>query len=448
MSAKFRSVQGSDSPLMTTHSLENRMRLLKTHHVLTVMLFALPAACSNQDTSQDDANTGGGGGMGGNPVTDPCENAEELPARINEDLTVGPGCIILDETVVENDAELTIEAGTTILVRPAGYLSISRYQSAPDDGGTLTAIGTAELPIVFTSIEEEPKEGDWGCVFLGDDAAGSELDWVELEYGGAPCGASGNGFEGEIVVRGHTRTLTNITATRSSSHGITILNEGLVQALSELHFSDNEGASLNIDANQLVSLGGGNTFADEDDVIEVEDSGMNRDGNILAQPVPYRFLAGATVGTAGAQPEIVVEAGVHFQLSGVSFVVQAGNLMVEGTESEPVVFSSSEQSPQPGDWGCLWFQHHMVNSQNTGVPAVSHAVFEYGGNDSCGNNNDWPAALIVTSDADLDGLVFDQIAGHGILTPLDACPENACDQTFMDLDAEALSCDDVPTACP
>jgi hypothetical protein len=72
----------------------------------------------------------------------------------------------------------------------------------------------------------------------------------------------------------------------------------------------------------------------------------------------------------------------------------------------------------------------VTGEQNTGTPTVRHAHFKYAGDDTCGNNN-WPA-LVVTQDADLTGLRFENIAGHAILVSLDECPANACDQEFID----------------
>lgn len=155
-----------------------------------------------------------------------------------------------------------------------------------------------------------------------------------------------------------------------------------------------------------------------------------------------RAVARATMGRKATSVEAAALAGPW------SFAVQAGNLIIDGTADDPVVFTSAKESPAPGDWGCLWYHHGAANSQNTGTPTVRHAHFEYAGDDTCGNNNNWPAALVVTQDADLTGLSFENIAGHAILVSLDECPANACDQEFTDLDAEPLYCDGAPRSCP
>lgn len=423
------------------------MRTLLLSGVTLALTGGLHLGCSNDEPTPDGNGGQGGQGQGGGSNVDPCIDAEELPELIDEDTTVS-GCVILDETVVDGEAELTIEAGTTILVRAGGYLSISRFSAASENGATLTAQGAAEKPIVFTSIEDDPRPGDWGCVFLGADAEASEMEHMVLEYGGAPCGAVGTGPESALVVSAPVRTVREVTARSSAGHGMIVEQDATVQVFESNHFSDNELPSLALDANQLVSLGEGSTFADENDYIEVSSSGMNRDGTIVAQEVPYRFVAGATVGTAGAQPEITVSAGTRFELSGASFIVQAGNLLIEGDADDPVVFTSSADSPAAGDWGCLWFQHHALGTQATGVPTVENAVIEFAGDDSCGNNNDWNTAMVVTEDAILDGLTFNDIAGHAILAPLEPCPAGACTHEFNDLAADPLSCDGMPTTCP
>jgi hypothetical protein len=58
--------------------------------------------------------------------------------------------------------------------------------------GVLNAVGTAARPIIFTSGEANPAPGDWIGLWLNT-ANGSRLDYVTIEYAGAPSGIiSGN----------------------------------------------------------------------------------------------------------------------------------------------------------------------------------------------------------------------------------------------------------------
>jgi hypothetical protein len=76
-------------------------------------------------------------------------------------------------------APLTIEPGVTMLMTKSIWLS----------GGTLTAEGTAEKPILWTSAVEEPTPTDyWHCFRFntGDEA---RFAFNDFEYAGKECNA-------------------------------------------------------------------------------------------------------------------------------------------------------------------------------------------------------------------------------------------------------------------
>src|SRR5690606_5237324 len=77
-------------------------------------------------------------------------------------LSAEDGPYLLDQKVYVADGQtLTIEPGAVFCGAPDGSLIVSR-------GGKIDAQGTAEDPIVFTSIADEgdKQKGDWGGVIL------------------------------------------------------------------------------------------------------------------------------------------------------------------------------------------------------------------------------------------------------------------------------------------
>jgi len=108
---------------------------------------------------------------------------------------------------------LTIEAGARIESFMGAGLTVGNFLQP----GGLVAQGTAASPIVFTSTNATP--GSWpGVVFDDDTTAGSLLDHVVVEYGGA--GGTGTFSNIAIVANGGGPTVSNSTVWRSSSHGI------------------------------------------------------------------------------------------------------------------------------------------------------------------------------------------------------------------------------------
>lgn len=57
-----------------------------------------------------------------------CDQAVTLPASIDEDMTVGPGCVRILATSVTDGATLTIAAGTRVLMEPGAFLEVSTFR--------------------------------------------------------------------------------------------------------------------------------------------------------------------------------------------------------------------------------------------------------------------------------------------------------------------------------
>lgn len=88
----------------------------------------------------------------------------QLKGTITSDLTLTANekWLLVGPVFVDNGAHLTIEAGTTIY---ANNDSLTPFLSILQ-GGYIQALGTAEEPIVFTSIAKNPEQGDWGGIIL------------------------------------------------------------------------------------------------------------------------------------------------------------------------------------------------------------------------------------------------------------------------------------------
>ena len=133
---------------------------------------------------------GGGGGQTGEgcgPVDTEAANPNTLERVIGEPATLKKSCspyyIAEPVTVL---AELTIEPGVTVVACMGGC----RSRLTIADDGKLTAVGTAEEPIVFTSVWRDqpvgPARGQWTGILFLDSAAGSKLQHVTIEHAGGP----------------------------------------------------------------------------------------------------------------------------------------------------------------------------------------------------------------------------------------------------------------------
>jgi hypothetical protein len=106
---------------------------------------------------------------------------------------------------------LTIEAGTTIRFGVGAQVLIGYGGGS----GGLIAVGTALLPITFTSASDAPQPGDWGQINFSDGAVDGQchLENCIIEYGG-------RGTYGNIMVVDALPTISHCTIRHGSSYGI------------------------------------------------------------------------------------------------------------------------------------------------------------------------------------------------------------------------------------
>ena len=114
------------------------------------------------------------------PGTSGSEN--RVFGEITEDTTWSGDVLVIGSVVVRPNVELVIEPGTRVRFVPyRGYTEPSKRLSMRVEG-VLTAIGTAEEPIWFTSASDDPINGDWSMLRLVDASNRSQIRFAILEF--------------------------------------------------------------------------------------------------------------------------------------------------------------------------------------------------------------------------------------------------------------------------
>jgi hypothetical protein len=387
--------------------------------------------------SSGTGGSGGTSGEGGAGGADDCADVEPLPATVDTDTTVGPGCVRIDRTFVTDGAVLTIEPGTTVLMAAGGFLDLG----GNGDNSALVSIGTETDPITFTAEGANPAPGEWECVRVGGASSATEIRYTTFEYGGAPCSSTGADYEGALQINAAARAVSNSTFRQSLTHGVLIGADGGVREFENNGFSDNEEFSIDIAAPQLLVLGEGLEFADADDRIEVDTTfSLASTGTWLDQPVPFRVVGGLDI---RGNAEVTLAAGVTLEMTGASIDVFTANLLVAGKETDPVTITSAQANPLPGDWGCIAF------SSTTGNPRFEYAVIEYAGNGQGCTGANYETALRLQDSAVITNTTFRNIAGSAI-TASTCNSDDWCENTYESVEVGPLACGvgQMPTACP
>ncbi len=282
--------------------------------------------------------------------------------------------LISGDVTVSEPATLTIEAGATVKFKKARLWM----------EGTLKAVG-ASAPITFTSWRDDtvggntdaandaPAIGDWKGIYLGPKSGASVLEKSQFRFSGQNLGyinwADRFCF---VYVNQSAPRITGCTFAKNGGHGL-VLNSSTAEIRDNV-FTDMAAGSYAIALDSLdrfPKTSGNQSSGTGFPGLAVPGGGLG-DGIVWDKPGLqfFYFMNGELSLPANAtnilSPGVVVKsAGQKMNISGA--------LLVQGTETEPVLFTSRNDAPKPGDWRGLYFDPSASKS------VLSYLTIEYGG---------------------------------------------------------------------
>jgi len=297
---------------------------------------------------------------GGNSVV--TEVVDPMPTETPTDMTVTPST-----PNVEEGANLTLSPGTVLSFGAGDSLNVSA-------GGSLTAEGTPEAPIVFTA--QDPTPGFWdGIEFTFSNSSRNRLDNVIVEYGGGDVDEANIHLfsSGSNISRVSIR---NSIVRNSAAVGVEIDNDSIVEAF-ENNFITNNEIPIEVATNNVPDLSSGLVLTgNTNDWIEVTGGTLEVAGTWQNHSVPYR-VANLTL-----DETMTVAAGVVLEFSandGLN-VSSDGALQAVGTAAMPITFTGIDKTPGFWDGVAFTFSGSLSNR-------LEHVIIEYGGSASNENAN-------------------------------------------------------------
>jgi hypothetical protein len=142
---------------------------------------------------------------------------------------------VTKETRIE--AALTIEAGTQLTFFQDAWLHVR-------DEGSLTAIGSAEAPIVFSSPAGEAVPGYWKGLGISTASTANKLDHVTIRNAGSKSWYGGDDATGALRLDNGVVAITNSTIADIAGWGIDLGSKGSVSDCSGTTFSKVSGDNV------------------------------------------------------------------------------------------------------------------------------------------------------------------------------------------------------------
>jgi hypothetical protein len=286
----------------------------------------------------------------------------------------GSGGPLLSGTVY-HAGSLTIPAGETLTVQAGAIVKFNTTGTTVNVNGTLDVNGTSGSPVVLTSIEDDaaggdtngngavaPAPGDWRNVtFTSADT--STLDWCELRYGGSVSSPL-------IFMNGADISLSNCTLRDALDDAID-LNGSSLPTVSNCTFTGCKLAVDHVDIDAVPGFTNNSASGNTGNYIHLTHGTLSADATITsANVLEGALVIGTSTVNVTSGKTLTLQAGVVLKaaLTGCSWNVNAGTLIVNGTEANPVVFTSfpddsaggdtngdGASSGAPGDWRGLKF---------------------------------------------------------------------------------------------
>ncbi len=293
---------------------------------------------------------------------------------------------------------LTLSAGIHVQFSDGEWIEVADGQA-----GGLVMAGTETDPILLEARTVGAVAGAWhGVAFREDTTAGSSLDYVHVRH----AGRDGFGVRGCVTLDqtavGRV-SVTNSTFEMCEQSGIAAW--GPTAAPMELDantFIDSE-AGMWLNANTLGGVSGAQTYTNVA-INRMQGDVVTDSTTWVGQAVPYDVAGSISV--EGMDPVLTLDAGLTLRFADGEWLEVGdglgGGLMVAGTAGAPVVMTSVNPVPSPGDWHGLY-----LRDQTLPGTIVEFLTLEFAGRAGFGVRGG-VTLLDSGSSVEIDDSTFDQ----------------------------------------
>lgn len=346
-------------------------------------------------------------------------NVIEIEDNIDSTTIFETGKVYIMKNFVNVNAQLTIEPGAIVKFAYGAGLFVHT-------NGRITAEGTADQPIIFTSIYDDahggdtnkdgnlskPQRGDWNRILLSY-ARDSSFKYCHFYYGGGD-----SSYDCTVEVEEGRATFENcvFANNKGSQRGALFIEAADSRtSVQSCVFYANEkplvmAAGMSIDDSNTFHNPTKPTEKNEQNGIFISRFYLHIDGNVTwgETSVPF-VIPGQLDVTSGAVLNLDPGVALKFTKDGQIHVYQ-GIIKARGTAANPIYFTSIDDdsvlgdtlgdgaiTPKPGDWNSV---------EVYGSPAFANEFvychFAYGG----GNSSDDGTLIIRYASAVIENCTF------------------------------------------
>lgn len=283
------------------------------------------------------------------------------------------------------DGAWSLEAPSTVVVAPDSWISIN------GDAAALTAIGTAEKPIVFTG--ETKTRGAWDSLRFGNSKnEKNRLEHVSIEYGGSTAhDKNGACILATADSHGVRLGLTSVTTRECQGFGLFLAGTTELTAFTKNTFTKGGLGPASVGSQAVHQLDGTSTYTGNDvDRLRVHGDRVGKAVTWNDLGVPYQLeqsLHVDRVWTLAPGVTLLLARDTWLSIDG-----DMAGLHAVGTAQKPITLTGIEKAS--GYWHGILFGGSL-NPENV----IENAVVEYGGSTGGGGEQG-----MITASSDSHGV--------------------------------------------
>ncbi|MEO8427416.1 MAG: Ig-like domain-containing protein, partial [Verrucomicrobiota bacterium] len=305
---------------------------------------------------------------------------------------------------------LTLDPGVVLKWNTAQYLQIN---------GTLSAVGTAAVPIVLTSRRDDtalgdtfrdgsdgaaaPQRGDWQSLFIESDSTGTVLDNVDIRYpGNAASPGNASWFRPALRLNAAT-TVIRTRIFEADWRGIEINGTDVAPTLDTVTIDGVRAEAIHMSLMSNPTFRGLRSTRTGGDRIQIGGGTLDANRTWDGSGLPFHLETSLTL-PAGRTLTLVP--GTVVKLPQAAFVSIAGTLNANASSGAPIVFTAlSDDSaggdsnadgvatlPVPGSW-----QGIFIDGTASSATVLNNAQIRYAGNAASPGNASWFRPTITLS---------------------------------------------------
>lgn len=264
---------------------------------------------------------------------------------IVSETTIEPGCYLVDSSIeVRNTGHLNIEPGAVLKFGANTGITVVT-------GGSLSSIGTADLPVVMTS--QDPTPGYWnGVYFQRSNSSRNKLVNTVVEYAGI-------GTVAAVTMESLNSAITTLEMANNlirHSSGVGFSSDSEFGNLTTL--DGTVIADCDVPVRAHVAMIGRVTQRNDfrnnrNPIIDLGYSVVDKDAQLKDLGVSY-----STEGIIVNEGTLTVSKGVEIKFRSASGISVSGSMVVNGTEADRVKFTGVND--ERGDWSGIWSDGRVI----------------------------------------------------------------------------------------